>query len=274
MRKGGFEGDCLLEQWDSPQHCVARFKDGRSTELLGSFNSAYKHVDAGIWEELTSVRALEMIAQSKLHAPDLSGMIAIGQERQGIEFAKQPACMNNQIEFKPFPKIIRLSRACVVTEKLDGTNAQITITEDGQFLTGSRNQWITPEKDNYGFSKWAHANKEELLKLGVGSHFGEWWGQGIQRGYGLKEKRFSLFNVSKWSDESLRPACCHVVPDLAHCQFDDVQVFEQCLRVLTNEGSHASPGFMRPEGIVIFHVPGNTLFKKTIEGDGQPKGKQ
>lgn len=64
-------------------------------------------------------------------------------------------------EFKAFPSIARLSREMIVTEKLDGTNAQITITEDGKFLTGSRNRWITPEDDNFGFSAWAHKNKPD-----------------------------------------------------------------------------------------------------------------
>lgn len=40
------------------------------------------------------------------------------------------------IEFKGFPKMARLSRECIITEKIDGTNAQICITEDGQFLSG------------------------------------------------------------------------------------------------------------------------------------------
>jgi len=43
---------------------------------------------------------------------------------------------------------------------------------------------------------------------------GEWWGQGIQRKYGMSKKVFSLFNVNKWSDDSLRPKCCDVVPIL------------------------------------------------------------
>lgn len=110
------------------------------------------------------------------------------------------------MDFKEFPKIPRLSRDMVITEKLDGTNACIYIGEDGEFLTGSRTRWITPGKqtDNYGFSQWAHSHKDELLKLGPGLHFGEWWGSGIQRKYGLSEKRFSLFAVHRWEDPALR----------------------------------------------------------------------
>jgi len=175
------------------------------------------------------------------------------------------------MDFLEFPKMSRLSREIVITEKIDGTNAQIYIGEDGEFLTGSRTRWITPEDDNYGFSKWAHDNKEELLKLGTGRHFGEWWGQGIQRKYGLTEKRFSLFNVSRW--EVKRPLCCHVVPVLYRGYFDTHNI-EICLNILEEKGSQAAPGFMKPEGIVIYHTAGNIGFKKTIEKDEVPKSLQ
>lgn len=180
--------------------------------------------------------------------------------------------MTETPEFIPFRSIGRLSREIVITEKIDGTNACICITEDGQFLTGSRTQWIYPEKtrDNFGFSKWAHENKEELLKLGVGTHYGEWWGQGIQRGYGLKEKRFSLFNTHRWGDDSVRPVCCSIVPILYTGNFDTARV-DDILEFLKSNGSVASRGFMKPEGVVIYHSQANVLFKKTIEKDDKGK---
>jgi hypothetical protein len=172
-------------------------------------------------------------------------------------------------EFQPFPKIPRLSREIIVTEKLDGTNGQIFIGEDGQFLVGSRNRWITPEQDNHGFARWAHLNREELLTLGAGRHYGEWWGSGIQRTYGLPEKRFSLFNVSRWAEE--RPACCHVVPTLYRGEFSQAKI-DAALAGLRVAGSQAAPGFMRPEGVIVFHVAANSGFKKTLERDQEPKG--
>jgi hypothetical protein len=178
------------------------------------------------------------------------------------------------MEFVEFPKISRLSRECVITEKIDGTNGCICIGEDGSFQVGSRTRWLTVETgDNHGFLLWALTNKDELMKLGPGTHFGEWWGSGIQRGYGLVkgEKRFSLFNVHRWADD--RPACCHVVPTLFRGMFDTITV-QNCITALQSTGSIASPGFMRPEGIVIFHTAGGYLFKKTIEKDEQPKGLQ
>lgn len=172
-------------------------------------------------------------------------------------------------EFKKFESIARLSREICVTEKIDGTNASITITEDGEFLTGSRNRWITPDDDNYGFSRWAHANKEELLKLGAGSHYGEWWGLGIQCRYGVPEKRFSLFNVGRWNEEN-KPECCHVVPILYKGEFCMHEI-QGVLDKLESEGSVAAPGFMKPEGVVIYHKHANMLFKKTIKNDDKGK---
>jgi len=198
-------------------------------------------------------------------------------------------------EFKPFPKIARLSRPYVITEKIDGTNASVFIGEDGEFLVGSRTRWITPESDNHGFAAWAYAQKGELLELGPGRHFGEWWGSGIQRGYGLPkgEKRFSLFNVSRWNEAVFRwlqekkasnghpadpfvalPGCCSVVPVLLIGENFEGQRSELVMRSLIDDGSRAAPGFMRPEGIVVYHFASNTLFKKTIEKDEEPKGAQ
>jgi hypothetical protein len=179
------------------------------------------------------------------------------------------------IEFIEFTKIARLSRNIVVTEKIDGTNSTIFIGEDGEFLTGSRTRWITPENDNYGFARWAQEHKDELMKLGPGWHRGEWWGGGCQRGYGFKkgEKFFSLFNTSIWCDDSKRPACCSVVPVLYTGIFDTVKI-QECIDSLGMEGSRAAPGFKPAEGVVIYHTAGNVYFKKTILKDDEHKGEQ
>lgn len=169
------------------------------------------------------------------------------------------------MEFIKFGSIARISRDMIITEKLDGTNAQICIDADGNIQAGSRNRWLTVEDDNYGFAKWVEANKEDLLKLGEGRHFGEWWGQGIQIKYGLSEKRFSLFNIGKWNEET-KPECCHTVPILYRGEFSTVAM-DTVLHTLKTVGSAAAPGFMKPEGIVIYHKHSGTLFKKTIKGD-------
>lgn len=188
----------------------------------------------------------------------------------------------NTEAFVGFQKIARLSREIVVSEKIDGTCGVISIGEDGKFQIGSRNRWLTPETgNNHGFMMWALTHKEELMELGPGRHFGEWWGHGIQRGYGLKEKRFSLFNTSRWVPDGVEllpkqerpPACCGVVPVLWHGIFDTAAVEDQ-LELLSTGGSVAAPGFMNPEGVVVYHIAGNVYFKKYIIGDDAPKSIQ
>ena len=193
------------------------------------------------------------------------------------------------MEFQPFPKIHRISRDCIITEKIDGTNASITIidifgnppseyknsicrVEDKIIFAGSRSRFITVENDNYGFASWVKENISDLMLLGDGIHYGEWWGQGIQRNYGLNHKRFSLFNVSKWNEDTL-PSCCHVVPILKMYTFS-TYIIDEVLEQLKENGSYASPGFLNPEGIVVFHCASGFLFKKTIEKDKEYKGKK
>lgn len=186
-------------------------------------------------------------------------------------------------EFVEFKKIPRLTRECVVTEKIDGSNGVICITEENEFLVGSRSRWLDEHNDNFGFFHWAMQNKEELMKLGVGTHYGEWWGSGIQRGYNLPkgEKRFSLFNCGRWvkdrnipllEKQEYCPECCYVVPILYTGIFDTL-IFEQIIQSLKEKGSFAVSGFMNPEGIVIYHRAGNLMFKKTIEKDDEWKSK-
>ncbi len=174
------------------------------------------------------------------------------------------------IPFTPFPKIPRLKRTIVITEKIDGTNASILVPKDGgPLLAGSRNRWITPEADNAGFAKWVSANQEALREgLGFGHHYGEWWGAGIQRRYGLQEKRFSLFKVGRWKEA---PALCHIVPTLYVGPWTE-EAIEAALSRLRTEGSVAAPGFMDPEGIVIYHSASQGLYKVTVKNDESPKG--
>lgn len=168
-------------------------------------------------------------------------------------------------EFVPFPKIPRLHKECVVTEKIDGTNGIIFITDDGDMFVGSRNRWLSVEADNFGFHRWAMENQDELMKLGPGRHHGEWWGSGIQRGYNLPkgEKRFSLFNVNIWNEENI-PACCYVVPTLYVGDFS-TNAIDDVMNELRTNGSVASPGFMTPEGAMIYHSAANHYFKAPFD---------
>ena len=198
------------------------------------------------------------------------------------------------MDFTPFPKIPRLRRGITITEKLDGTNAQVVIVSGTEFymngsslenvvandaaldlfmLAGSRSRWITPGKDtdNFGFAGWVKDNAEELFKLGTGIHFGEWWGQGIQRTYMKNCKTFSLFNTARPA-ETL-PECVSQVPVL-YQGVDDGGAVESCLAELRRGGSVAAPSFMKPEGVVVYHSAARSRFKVLLEGDDIPKGNQ
>jgi len=202
-------------------------------------------------------------------------------------------------EFKKFPKIPRLRRDIIVTEKIDGTNAQINIipvehivqefgdlhevyeSEGFNFiwsestfgrcgvLVGSRNRWITPEVDNYGFARWVSENIKRIIEtLGLGRHHGEWWGQGIQRRYNMDKKVFSLFNTKRFNgkDEQFQDDI-RVTPILYEGPWSDEEI-DGCLLMLEKYGSTASLGFNKPEGIVVYHTAANSLYKVTLEGDG------
>lgn len=176
--------------------------------------------------------------------------------------------MSTLPEFKSWSKISRLSRDCIVTEKIDGTNAQIHITADGEMFVGSRTRWITPEKDNFGFALWCKQHKDELMKMGPGTHYGEWWGLGIQRGYDIFERRFTLFGRIIATEV---PSCVSAVPVLYEGIFD-TNAIERVIDKLRLGGSVAALGYMKPEGIVIYHKASGQMFKKTLENDEAPKG--
>lgn len=179
-------------------------------------------------------------------------------------------------EFKGFPKIPRFGNFCAtITEKIDGTNAGVFIGDDGETFAASRKRWITPQSDNYGFAQWVADHTDQLLTLGPGMHWGEWWGRNIQRGYDLTERRFSLFDVFRWhircQGQSL-PSCCDVVPTLAILSLISSFHVREVLERLGDEGSVAAPGYRNPEGVVIYHNAGRQRYKLTF--DNMHKGAQ
>ena len=48
---------------------------------------------------------------------------------------------------------------------------------------------------------------------------------------------------------------------------------KETLKCLEVGGSAAAPGFMKPEGIMIYHHAAGQYFKKTLEKDDEWKGK-
>lgn len=175
--------------------------------------------------------------------------------------------------FVPFPKIPRMNREIVITEKIDGTNASVLVdTANNTVLAGSRTRWVTPSNDNFGWAKYVQDNRDMFMALGDGLHRGEWWGQGIQRGYGLDHRRFSLFNTSAWRNGENVPEGLFVVPMLGVYTTPDTAMVNATLTILKAEGSLAAPGFMEPEGLVIYHTAANSYFKVTCHDDATWKG--
>jgi len=61
-----------------------------------------------------------------------------------------------------------------------------------------------------------------------------------------------------------------VVPTLHIGRFG-TDVADACLDRLRTEGSLAAPGFMKPEGVVVFLTAARTYFKVTVDNDDEPK---
>lgn len=87
--------------------------------------------------------------------------------------------------------------------KLDGTNAGVQITPEGEVLAQSRSRFITPEDDNYGFAKWVKGVEHYFSSLAEDySHmrspviiFGEWSGLGIQKRCSISKIKQQIFAV-------------------------------------------------------------------------------
>lgn len=202
------------------------------------------------------------------------------------------------MHFEPWPSISRLNKEAIYTEKIDGTNAAVVIArsatldvdevlpehttvyfQETEYIVAaqSRKKFISPGKstDNFGFAGWVFDNAYNLVTvLGEGRHFGEWWGSGIQGGYGLSngERRFSLFNVKRWEDTLECHTGHELVPQLYRVPILERTVFsteiaKEWIETLREYGSVASPGFMKPEGVVVFHTASGTPYKTFLEND-------
>lgn len=189
------------------------------------------------------------------------------------------------MEFKAWPKTPRLfGKPMTVTEKIDGTNACVVVTDQGAVGAQSRNRMLPmgprsmddltwQKSDNAGFAAWVREHQDALANfLGEGYHYGEWFGYKIARNYGLSDKRFALFNSARWgflADPNAAPNIpgLVVVPTLHTGPFD-TEVIKDLFGELMEVGSQAVPGFAKPEGLIVHHM-GN-IYKMTDQGD-KPK---
>jgi len=68
------------------------------------------------------------------------------------------------------------------------------------------------------------------------------------------------------------PTCVGLVPVLYEGPFSSA-IVDLTIDSLRINGSRAVPGFMTPEGIVVFHAASSTMYKVTLEKDEVPKRK-
>jgi len=185
-------------------------------------------------------------------------------------------------DYPAFPKVARLTRSSVLTEKIDGTNAlvsvrrlsangddvvsgEIVVDDRGQFFgirAGKRTAWLTGEHDdNFGFWCYVRDNAPMLKRLGEGDHYGEWWGPGIGRVYTITERRFSLFDQRKYV-----PPGVHQVPVIPTSHVSEG------LAYLREHGSLADPGYAQPEGLIVRLLDSGLHYKVMSENDDKHKG--
>lgn len=173
--------------------------------------------------------------------------------------------------FPKADKVARLFRHVVVTEKLDGQNCLVLVQPDGTVLAGGKDAWLDVETDGSGFAAWVRDHADELRNLGPGAHRGEWWGGPLNpKRHRAHAPTFSLYNTSRWGRPEARPACCNVVPVLYEGPFSE-EAIRGCIARLRAQGSVADPGNNRPEGVVVYHVDSDTMFKVTLKNDHLPK---
>jgi hypothetical protein len=202
---------------------------------------------------------------------------------------------NTMGDFKGWGSTTRENKNKTITEKIDGTNACVVIY-NGVVSAQSRKRIITPDDDNYGFAKWVYDNAGALMDtLGFGYHYGEWFGEGIQKNpLGIEGKRFALFHPTKYNEkngyELSKVDGLETVPLLHHGQCD-VWTIPNIVQDLDTYGSKVVgaartainvPGieeveFHRAadaEGIIIWNNETKTRTKMLLENDAFHKWEQ
>lgn len=194
--------------------------------------------------------------------------------------------------FEAWPKTLHVDKVLgnvIVTEKIDGTNACLVFEEDGTMFAQSRNRIITPATDNQGFAKWAYTHEDELFHiLGVGRHYGEWWGKGIGRKYDMRHNVFSLFNTGRFfkatpgGDDSMATRAKATslfdqvtgVPTVYTGKYGSPEM-EQAITALKETGSYAAArmgiDYDNPEGVCFYFREFDKVAKLVFAHPGKHK---
>ena len=154
-----------------------------------------------------------------------------------------------------------LFRDVTISEKIDGTNAQVfVVAEDrgrrqpGRGLGGSLRKRTTSvsRRGSPIMLTSCASSAQDVISA-------EWYGRGIQRRYGLQDRRFALFNSCTDGPRSARRAAA-IVPVLT-TRTMGADVVSECLETLRSGGSLARSGFHAPGGIVIYHHASGGMFR-------------
>lgn len=223
-------------------------------------------------------------------------------------------------QFKSWGSTPRFHKGLHITEKIDGTNAGVSVQgfsyghhvineipsdailvvddeKNVEYLVRaqSRKRIITPQNDNFGFAKWVWENADGLANLlGYGYHYGEWYGEGIQKNpLAVAGRRWALFNTWHWANKGNveRFGAANIpgltfVPVLHNEQTDgpaDYKTIPRILEDLWENGSYAD-GYMTlreankmdfhvegPEGIIVWQRETRQRYKILLHEDDKHK---
>lgn len=221
-------------------------------------------------------------------------------------------------QFKSWGSTPRFHKGLHITEKINGTNAGVSVQGfskgegkfdpvNGRFVEGetmdyvvraqSRKRLITPDSDNFGFAAWVWENAEGLANLlGFGYHYGEWYGEGIQKNpLAVQGRRWALFNTWHWGSkpnlERLQAANIPgltLVPVLHDEQRDGPADYKTIPNLLVDlEWGSKADGYMTlpnahkmdfhvegPEGIIVWQRETQQRYKILLREDDKHKWEQ
>ena len=173
--------------------------------------------------------------------------------------------IDTSAEFQPWPKISRsVLGDCVMSMKMDGTNACVIIEEGKIVGVQSRKRMINVGKDNdnFGFASYVSQNEAKFLQLGEGRHYGEWAGLGIQKNpHNLENKQFFLFDTRRWGEHNPPPEGINVVEVLYQGEYTKSKVDEVMNELKTRSETEG----WKAEGIVVYFPKLSTMEKHTFE---------
>jgi len=128
------------------------------------------------------------------------------------------------------------------TVKLHGTNASVAYNENKGLWAQSKNNVITPEKDNAGFAFFVKSNQEHIKNMifsikdqfnidtvkNTITMFGEWAGKGIQKGVAISEipKSWFIFGVKISSNDEGAAYWINDYSILEHDRIFDISFFK------------------------------------------------